>query len=179
MEPFLGEVRLMPYSFAPRGWMLCDGQLLPVSAHTALFSIIGTTYGGDGRSTFALPDLKARAATGAGQGPGLQDWEPGTRRGEDAVALTLREIPRHNHDIRGLDTVGDANAPSASAYLGQDRRRGGQNLRFLAPSGTAPDTRLAITALATSGESQPHENRQPFLSVNYCIAVEGLFPRRP
>jgi len=179
MEPFIGEIRLLPYEFAPRGWALCDGQLLPISQNTALFSIIGTTYGGNGTTTFALPDLKGRVAPGAGRGPGLQNWELGEKNGTDSVTLTAAEMPQHYHSLHGLDETGDTDQPSANAYLGQDSARGGQgNINFLAPSNTQPDVTLTPEALMLSGESQSHENRQPFVAVNYCIALVGVFPSR-
>lgn len=178
MEPFIGEVRLLPYHFAPRGWALCDGQLLPISQNTTLFSIIGTTYGGNGTTTFALPNLRGRVVPGAGQAPGLQNWDAGTIRGEDSVTLAPPEMPRHTHDMNGLDTTGDTDQPSAGAFPGQDRRGGQGNILFLASPETQPDVTLTPEALTLSGESQPHENRQPVLSVNYCIALVGVFPPR-
>jgi microcystin-dependent protein len=115
---------------------------------------------------------------GAGQGPGLQDWTPGMQEGADSVTLTTNEMPAHNHTLSGLDTVGTADAPSADAYLGQDRRGGQGVINYLAPSDTTVDTSLDPQALTVSGGSQAHENRQPFLSVNYCIALQGIFPPR-
>ncbi|WP_346838994.1 tail fiber protein [Microbulbifer sp. SAOS-129_SWC] len=179
MDPFIGEIRQLPFNSAPRGWALCDGQLLPISQNTALFSIIGTTYGGNGTTTFALPDLRGRVAPGAGQAPGFQYWELGTVRGEGAVTLTSAEMPQHNHGMHGLDQTGDTNQPSNTAFLGQDGGRGGQgSINFLAPPETQPDATLTPEVLSLSGESQAHENRQPFLSVNYCIALTGIFPSR-
>lgn len=179
MEPFLGEVRLLPYDFAPRGWALCNGQLLAIASNTALFSILGTTYGGDGRVTFALPDLPGCVVPGAGQGPGLQNWIPGMRAGEDSVTLTDAEMPAHNHNVIGLDVVASSSAPSNADYLARDRRGGEGVIRYLAPGETPVDVTLAPQALTVSGGSEPHENRQPFLSLSFCIALEGIFPRRP
>lgn len=179
MEPFIGEVRLLPYNFAPKGWALCNGQVLPISSNTALFSILGTVYGGDGKTTFALPNLQGRVVPGAGQGPGLQNWMPGMQGGSDSVTLISDEMPAHNHTLSGLDVVGTVDAPSADAYLGQDRRGGQGNIDFLAPSDTTVDTSMDTQALTINGGSQPHENRQPFLSANFCIATQGIFPQRP
>ncbi|WP_250459554.1 phage tail protein [Microbulbifer litoralis] len=179
MEPFIGEIRLLPYTLVPRGWALCDGQLLPISQNTALFSLIGTTYGGNGTTTFALPNLKGRVAPGAGRGPGLQSWDLGAEDGTDSVTLTAAEMPQHHHSLRGLDISGDTDQPSENAYLGQDSARGGQgNVNFLARTETPPDATLTPEALTLSGESRPHENRQPFLAVKYCIALTGIFPPR-
>lgn len=177
-EPFLGEVRLLPYTFAPRGWALCNGQFLPIATNSALFSIIGTLYGGDGKTTFALPDLKGCVVAGAGAGPGLQPWEPGMREGTDTVTLLVNEMPAHNHTLSGLNVTGATGTPSAGAWLGQDRRGGAGNVDFLAPSTTTVDTSMDSQALSVFGDSQPHENRQPFLALNYCIALEGIFPQR-
>ncbi len=178
MEPFIGEVRLFPYTFAPQGWALCDGQLLRIAQNTALFSILGMTYGGDGKSTFALPDLRGSAVPGAGQGPGLQNWTPGMRAGEDAVMLTDAEMPAHNHGVIGLDAVASSSVPSGDDYLARDRRGGQGAIRYLAPGKTPADVTLAPAALAISGSGQPHENRQPFLVLNFCIALTGIFPPR-
>lgn len=178
MEPFIGEVRLLPFTFAPRGWALCNGQLLPISQNTALFSIIGVTYGGDGKTTFALPNLQGRVVPGTGQGPGLQDWTLGMEAGEDTVTLITPEMPSHSHGVNGLDVIGTADVPTADAYLGQDRRGGQGNINYLLPTGTTPDVMLAPQALSANGGSQPHENRQPFLSLNFCIALQGIFPQR-
>ncbi len=183
-EPFLGEVRLLPFSFAPKGWALCNGQIMPISRNTALFSLLGTMYGGNGTTNFALPNLQGNqpgsVVVGAGNGPGLQPWTPGMQAGADAVVVTLSEIPAHNHSLSGLDVVGTTAAPSADAWLGQDRRGGSGNIDFLVPSSTTVDTTMDPQALTPSaGGGQGHENRQPFLCLNYCIATEGIFPQRP
>jgi microcystin-dependent protein len=180
MDPFLGEVRLLPYSYAPKGWLLCNGQILSIAQYSALFSLLGTLYGGNGTTNFALPNLQGSVVAGAGNGPGLQPWTPGMRAGSDTVALTLNEIPAHNHSLNGLDVVGTAGAPTADAWLAQDKRGGSGNIDFLTPSTTTVDTSMDPQALTLSaGGGQAHENRQPFLSLNYCIAMEGIFPQRP
>jgi microcystin-dependent protein len=179
MEPFIGEVRLLPYSYAPKDWALCNGQLLPIRSNSALFSILGTMYGGNGTTTFGLPNLPGCVVVGAGQGSGLQNWTPGMQAGADTVTLSANEMPAHNHSLSGLNVVGTAGAPSSTAYLGQDRRGGAGNVDFLAPSATTVDTSMDPQALTGSGGSQSHENRQPFLAVNYCIALYGIFPSRP
>lgn len=177
-EPFLGEVRLLPYTFPPKGWALCNGQILPIASNSALFSIIGTMYGGNGTTNFALPNLPGCVVVGAGAGPGLQNWVPGMSEGSDTVTLIATEMPAHNHTLSGLDVVGTTGTPSANAYLGQDRRGGTGNVDFLAPSATTVDTSMDPQALSVSGGSQAHENRQPFLALNFCIAMQGIFPPR-
>jgi microcystin-dependent protein len=178
-EPFLGEVRIMPYNYAPKGWALCNGQILPISSNSALFSLLGTNYGGNGTTTFGLPNLPGCVVVGAGQGPGLQVWDIGQQGGSDTVTLTQPEMPAHNHSLNGLDVIGTSGAPSNTAWLGQDRRGGSGNIDFLTPAATAVDASLDIQALTISGGGQAHENRQPFLGVNYCIALAGIFPQRP
>jgi microcystin-dependent protein len=167
-EPFLGEIRLFPYTFAPVGWALCDGQILSISQNTALFSLIGTIYGGDGQRTFALPDLRGRVAVSAGQGPGLSAYEVGETGGLETVSLAKRQMPAHSHEMAvNGPTSGSAN-PS-NRYLG--RVSSGT-----AYAGTSNDKTLNPDAIARSGGGQPHENRPPHLTLNYCIALEGIFP---
>lgn len=179
MEPFLGEVRLLPYDFAPRGWAFCNGQLVAISSNTALFSILGNRYGGNGMTTFALPNLPGRVVPGAGQGPKLKNWDIGMQAGEEVVALTNAEMAAHNHSLIGLDMVGSAGTPASDAWLARDRRGGEGTIRYLAPGGTPVDMTLAAQALTATGGGQAHENRQPFLSLNFCIAIEGIIPPRP
>lgn len=169
-DPFIGEIRLFPYNFEPRGWAFCHGQLLPISQHTALFSLIGTIYGGDGRVTFALPDLRGRVPVSAGQGPGLSLYDVGQVGGAESVTLSESQLPAHNHLMA-------ANGPSS----GSDR----PNNRFLgrvssgtAYAGTTNGRMLNPEAISFTGAGQPHENRPPHLTLNYCIAMEGIFPSR-
>lgn len=158
-EPFLGELKLVGFNFAPRGWAFCDGQLLPIAQNQALFSLMGTTYGGDGHTTFALPDLRGRAAMHAGPGYPL-----GLSTGEETVALTQQQLPAHSHELRGSSLPGDQPIPSVLA--------GANNLY-----GPALDlTGLAPAALDEAGTSAAHENRQPYLVLAWCIALQGLFP---
>lgn len=176
MEPFIGEIRLFPFNFAPRDWALCDGQLLPISTNTALFSIVGTTYGGDGRNTFGLPNLQGQVVVGVGQGPGLSDWMWGERYGADEVTLISAQIPAHNHLLTGLNNPGTLPTPESNSYLAKDTRAGG--LVNYMKAGGAPNTTMAVQTLGVSGGNQSHENRQPFLALNYCIALFGIFPSR-
>jgi microcystin-dependent protein len=166
-EPFLGQIILVPYNFAPRGWAFCSGQILPISQNTALFSLLGTTYGGNGQTTFALPDLRGRVAVSAGQGPGLSDYSLGEVDGVENVALTTNQMPMHNHGLNATLSDPSTQKPS-SAYLANGN----------AYSASGPDTVMGPQAVALTGGSQPHENRPPLLCLNYCIALEGIFPSR-
>lgn len=169
-DPFLAEIRVFPYNFAPVGWQPCEGQLLPISQNTALFSLLGTTYGGDGRSTFALPDLRGRFPMGAGQGPGLSDRDIGEQVGSETVSLTTAQMPQHNHGLRATSTANTSN-PSGAA------------LANVATNGAAYRTPGVLAAsgsgLASVGGNQPHENRQPALALTFCIAMQGIYPPRP
>lgn len=170
-DPFVAEIRIFGFNFPPNGWAFCDGQLLPISQNTALFSLLGTTYGGDGRSTFALPDLRGQAPVQHGQGQGLSQYDLGQSGGSQTVTLLESEIPLHTHQLRGnaLD-LADTSVPSAAASFA------------LSSGGTlyqdAQNTTLAPTALTPSGGSLPHNNMQPYLTLNFCIALQGVFPPR-
>jgi microcystin-dependent protein len=170
-DPFVAEIRIFPFNFAPKGWALCNGQILPISQNTALFSLLGTTYGGDGKSTFALPDLQGSAAMHPGHGPGLSLHDLGETGGTEAVALLVSEIPAHSHAMRA-DHSDPADVkivnPSASFAVSQEAQI----------YQAAVDTTLAPEALAPSGGGQPHNNMQPYLTLNFCIALQGVFPPR-
>lgn len=179
MDQFIGEIRVFPYNFAPKGWALCNGQLMPISGNTALFAIIGTIYGGDGKTTFALPNLMGRVVPGVGQGPGLSMWDPGQIEGENQVSLLEAEMPAHNHSFVALNIPGTAGSPDGNSFLARDVRGGGGTVNYMNNSqGIAPNTSMSPIAIAPSGNSQAHENRQPYLSLNFCIALEGEFPPR-
>lgn len=160
-EPFLSEIRIMSFVFAPRGWALCNGQLLPINQNQALFSLLGTTFGGDGRVNFALPGLQARAPMHVGNGHTL-----GERGGEAAHTLSISELPTHTHQAMASPTNADAPAPTG-AVLGAaaNSYRAADNLVALGPS-----------SIANAGGSQAHQNLQPFLTLNFCIALQGIFP---
>lgn len=165
-DAYVGEIALFPYNFTPRNWLPCDGRLLAISSNTALFSILGTTYGGDGRVTFGLPNLNGRAALGPGQGPGLSPYGAGEMGGSAQVALTHPEMPLHSHSTR---------AAAGSATTGNP-------VDAVPASGTEPLRNASPTvadALEVSGGGQPHNNMQPSLAMQYCIAVYGVFPPRP
>jgi len=168
MDPFLGQLMLVPYNFAPRGWAFCNGQIMSIAQNTALFSLLGTTYGGNGQTTFALPDLRGRAALSAGQGPGLQNYNLGEMAGSESVTLISSQMPAHSHLV-GAST-GSAQATPDNAFPGSD---GGTQIYDLAAS-----TTMNPQMIQPAGGSQPHENRQPYLVLNYIIALQGIFPSR-
>lgn len=171
--PYLGEIQLFGFNFAPVQWSQCNGSLLPISQNTALFSLLGTLYGGNGVTTFQLPNLAARAACGQGQGPGLTDRQPGDTFGEPNVALLNAQMPMHTHTFNMYaqgDSTRRSNAPAAGSALAVP----GLTAPFQ-HEGT-PSTNFAGDMLALTGGGQPHENRQPLLGVNYCIALAGVFP---
>lgn len=174
MDPFIGEIRQFTFNFAPRGWAQCNGQILPISANAALFSILGTTYGGNGTSNFQLPNLQSRIVSGVNPDAG---WMAGNEAGAEQITLNLSEMPAHNHLLTGLNNTGTQSSPSSTAYLANDGRGGSGILRYMQGNGT-PNTTMAPMMLSVVGGGQPHENRQPFLVVNFCIALEGIYPPR-
>ncbi len=171
-DPFVAEIRIFPFNFAPKGWAFCDGQILPISQNTALFSLLGTTYGGDGKSNFALPDMQGNAPMQPGQGPGLSLHDLGETGGSETVTLLESEIPAHSHSMRAFNDVGEDRIPGPTEAIA--RSTGG--LLFAAPGSLVT---LAPQALTPAGGSQPHNNMQPYLTLNFCIALQGVFPPRP
>ncbi len=161
-EPFLSEIRIMSFSFAPKGWALCDGQLLPINQNQGLFSLLGTTYGGDGRVNFALPDLRARVPIHMGSGHTL-----GERGGEQAHTLSISELPTHVHVANGSSVATGGNANPTGRFLG------GANNAYHAPASL---TALRSGTITNTGGSQAHLNMQPFLTLNFSIALQGIFP---
>jgi microcystin-dependent protein len=174
-EPFIAEIRIFAGNFAPRSWAFCNGQLLPIAQNTALFSLIGTTYGGDGRSTTALPDLQGRSVMHPGRGPGLTSRRLGERGGTEEVTLTESQMPNHSHTqlASSEETEFDGTPDPANAVTGVVE--GGKGI-YAAPS-TSPSP-LASDAVANTGGTQPHNNLQPFIAINYIIALQGLYPSR-
>ena len=172
-DPFVAEIRIFPFNFAPKGWAFCDGQLMPISQNTALFSLLGTFYGGDGKSTFALPDLQGSAPIHQGQGPGLSEYFLGQQGGAPFVTLLQSEMPIHTHNLQA--TVEDGTqgtlspnitlATSVSGTLYQTTTNA--NLTLMSPQSLAP-----------AGGSLPHNNMMPYLTLNFCIALQGVFPPR-
>ena len=171
-DPFVAEIRIFPFNFAPRGWAFCDGQILPISQNTALFSLLGTTYGGNGQSTFALPDLQGSAAMHPGQGQGLSLRDLGEIGGSETVTLLVAEMPIHTHTMNNAITVSNVNAPSDQVILG--RSNGGSAYQ----TNIANFAVMAPQALSPAGGSLPHNNMQPYLTLNFCIALQGVFPPR-
>lgn len=169
-DPFVAEIRIFPFNFAPTGWAFCDGQLLPISQNTALFSLLGTTYGGDGKSNFALPGLQGRAPMHPGQGPGLSLHDLGESAGSDAVTLLQSGIPAHAHATNasqadGIERVPEGQLLATGIAIGQ----------YGSPASL---TGLAPQALTPAGGSQPHNNLMPYLTLSFCIALQGVFPPR-
>lgn len=161
-EPFLGEIRMMSFAFAPQGWAVCNGQLLPINQNQALFSLLGTTYGGNGTINFALPDLRGRAPMHRGNGHSL-----GERAGEQATTLTLAHLPTHTHALRGVGATGNTAIPN-NALLADSPSQ-----LYAAPTAL---TALHANTVTQTGAGQPHPNMQPFLTINFCIALQGIFP---
>ena len=177
-EPFIAEIRIFANNFAPRNWAFCNGQLLPISQHTALFSLIGVIYGGDGRTTFALPDLRGRTAIGPRNGPGLSPYQLGQKGGAERVTLTVNQIPSHSHSatatLHGTGTRGNSAVPNGNIMASKPRTN--------VYSDAAPDVTMSPAAVsianANTGGSQSHENRMPFIAINHIIAIQGVFPSR-
>jgi microcystin-dependent protein len=170
MDPFVAEIRIYPFNFAPKGWAFCDGQLMPISQNTALFSLLGTTYGGDGKSTFALPNMQGNAPMHPGQGPGLSLHDLGETGGSETVTLLESEIPAHSHGLRASLDDADLRIPTAARSLAKS------NSNVYATGN--PNTAMAAEALTPAGGDQPHNNMMPYLTLNFCIALQGVFPPR-
>lgn len=171
MDPLLASIIIFAGNFAPRGWALCQGQILSIAQNTAVFSLIGTTYGGNGVTTFALPDLRGRVPIQQGQGPGLSDYVLGEVAGTETTTLTLNNLPQHNHSLIATSEAGSTSAP-AGAYLG--------NTGALDKEYNISGTQVAMNAgaIGLAGGSQPFQNLQPYLAINFIIALEGIFPSR-
>lgn len=171
-EPFVGEIRMFAGNFAPRSWAFCDGQLLAVSQNDALFSLLGTIYGGDGRTTFGLPDMRGRIPIHAGSGPGLTPRKLGAKSGAENVTLTTNELPNHTHNVNASDQQGSSTSP-ANQFFGQE----GLNVYHAAPL-SSNVTNLKSSAVTPVGGSQSHSNLMPALCVNFIIALYGIYPSR-
>jgi microcystin-dependent protein len=172
-DPFVAEIRIFPFNFAPKGWAFCDGQILPISQNTALFSLLGTTYGGNGKSTFALPNMQGNAPMHPGQGPGLSLHDLGETGGSETVSLLESEIPSHSHAVNagGNFDVGDSNVPTGNIMA--------KSASGFAYTPSANLTQMNPVTLSPAGGDQPHNNMQPFLTLNFCLALQGVFPPRP
>ena len=173
MDPFVAEIRIFPFNFAPKGWAFCNGQLLPLSQNTALFSLLGTTYGGDGKSNFALPNMQGNAPMHPGQGPGLSLHDLGEMSGSETVTLIQSEMPSHNHFLMASSDQADNNAPAGKSPAKTVGR--GNNLYNTA---AASLVQMNPVEVSPAGGSQPHNNMQPYLTLNFCIALQGVYPPR-
>lgn len=181
-EPFIGQIELFGFTFPPRGWAFCQGQLQAISQNQALFSLLGTNYGGDGRTTFALPDLRGRIPIGQGQGSGLSGYTIGQVGGAEQVTLAPAQMPAHTHSLMvDAATAGSSNnnVPASNEVLGQSagKTHDGVKLDISLYNTAAPNAALDLRSVSTVG-GQPHENRMPYLALNFCIALQGIFPSR-
>jgi microcystin-dependent protein len=170
MEPFIGQIQAFGFNFAPRGWAQCNGQLLSIQQYTALFSLIGTTFGGDGRTTFALPDLRGRSMVGIGTGPGISNITWGERGGNEATTLTTNNLPAHNHPVSVAVNTANGEESSSTLFLSSHASAFSDS----ATSGAV----LAGVSSGNTGNGLPFSNREPFLGINVCIALQGIFPSR-
>jgi microcystin-dependent protein len=165
MDPFIGTIMAFGFDYPPVGWVLCDGRLLQISEYDALFTLIGTTYGGDGQTTFGVPDLRGRSPLSMGQGPGLSQYTQGQLSGNESVTLQLSQMPSHPHTLMATASPATTNSASGAVLAAAEIW-----------TSIAPDSSMLETTVQTTGGSQPHENRQPSLVVNFCMATEGIFP---
>jgi microcystin-dependent protein len=173
MDPFVAEIRIFPFNFAPKGWAFCDGQILPLSQNTALFSLLGTTYGGDGKSNFALPNMQGNAPMHPGQGPGLSLHDLGETGGSETVSLLESEIPSHSHSLMCLAAPANRTAPGGNSFA-----KASGTAPYVTGSPTPSLVNFSDNAVAPAGGDQPHNNMQPYLTLNFCIALQGVYPPR-
>ena len=179
MEGTIAEIRMFAGNFAPRGWAFCQGQLMSIAQNTALFSLIGTTYGGDGQTTFGLPDFRGRTNVGTGQGPGLSNIDLGEVSGSESVTLITQQLPQHNHTVgASTSNANIANPNGNTLAVGQVTVSGTTDAVSMYVSGTNPNVSLNPQTGGFTGGSQPHNNMQPYLGMNYIICLEGIYPSR-
>ncbi|MBX9781904.1 MAG: tail fiber protein [Chitinophagaceae bacterium] len=174
-QPFIAEIIIGAFNFAPKGYAFCNGQLIPIAQNTALFSLLGTTYGGNGQTTFALPDLRARTVIGFSQGPGLSPYVLGEKGGQETVTLLQNQMPLHNHTVASNNGDGTQNGPVNNFFAGAGADR---DLFWYNAATTGTTTNMNANAIGTAGGGAPHNNLQPYQVVNYCIATQGIFPSR-
>ncbi|WP_217694743.1 phage tail protein [Algoriphagus marinus] len=180
MEPFIGQIMMFGGNFAPRGWALCHGQLLPIPENEALFSLLGTIYGGDGRTTFGLPDLRGRCAVGMGQGPGLTSRQQGSKLGQEEVTLTVSQMPSHTHQLMANNTDGNTNDPANNTLAKESVivERSAPAFPVNGYSSNAANVSMNASSVGSSGGNLAHNNMQPSLTMNYVIALVGIYPSR-
>lgn len=185
MDPFIGEIRLFSIIYTPRGWADCNGQILPISQYEALFNLLGFTYGGNGKDTFALPDLRGRAVLGAGAGPGLSKRDPGEVAGAETMSLSLSNLPPHHHMVSTFASNNDsklAEVGDADHFLSRYKVKGVTNVaehfRSAGLPGPTVNVQMSPVTIGLTGGGEPHDNMQPYLSLRYCIAIEGIYPVR-
>ncbi|QSW91323.1 phage tail protein [Flavobacterium endoglycinae] len=171
MDPFVAEIRIFPFNFAPKGWAFCNGQILPLSQNTALFSLLGTMYGGDGKSNFALPNMQGNAPMHPGQGPGLSLHNLAEQSGSETVTLLESEIPNHSHSVMAAPLNSQSTSP-ANNSLGR-----GNPIRVYTDTG-GQTVQMGLNTIAPTGGTQPHNNMMPYLTLNFCIALQGVYPPR-
>jgi len=171
MDPFIGEIMMVGYNFCPRGWTEANGQLLAISSNTALFSLYGTTYGGDGRTTFALPDLRGRVPMHTGRGPGLSDQRLGAKGGSETNTLNVTQLPPHSHSLNALSTGATGGAPAGGVLADTGRDS-------IYSNSASPDTSLNSASIGNAGGGQPVNNMQPYQVIRFCVALQGIFPSR-
>ncbi len=172
-DPFIAEIRAVAFGYAPRGWAECNGQLLSINQNTALFSLLGTFYGGDGRVTFGLPDLRSRVAIHMGEGPGLSNYDVGEQLGVEHETINLNELPPHSHAMQATGAAATTNDASSGIYATPN-----VNPRMQTLYATSANSNMGSSTITPTGGNQPHENRQPYLTCIYCIALVGIFPSR-
>jgi microcystin-dependent protein len=177
-DPFVAEIRIFPFNFAPKGWAFCNGQLLPLSQNTALFSLLGTTYGGDGKSTFGLPNLQGNVPMFYGQGPGLSLYDIGETGGSDNVSLLQTEIPAHTHSLNATTAAGTTPDPNGNLFADGDWSFQGNTGKVQYYTVQAPAAQMSPLMVGFTGSSFPHNNMMPYLTLNFCIALQGVFPPR-
>lgn len=178
-SPFLAEIRIFPYTFAPRNWAFCQGQKMGIQQSVALFSLIGVTYGGDGRTSFNLPNFQGNVPVGQGQGTGLSPYNIGQTGGTTAVTLTTANMGSHSHPLQAGADAATSGSPSGAYYATGNGSQGGQQFPVDTYLVGAPDTTMRNDAISTAGGGGSHNNLMPYQALNFCIALQGIFPRRP
>jgi microcystin-dependent protein len=173
-DPFVAEIRIFPFNFAPKGWAFCNGQLVPLSQNTALFSLLGTTYGGNGTSNFALPNMQGNAPLAPGQGPGLSLYDLGENGGSDTVTLLQTELAAHPHDMMAINLQADQAAPTSTRGIARSLN----GAAYVVGTPTPTLVQMSTNTIGLTGSGLPHNNLMPYLTLNFCISLQGVFPPR-